>query len=40
MPVRNQIEMRCLSLDQMIDEDHRVRMVWAYALSCDLSPLV
>lgn len=39
MPVRNQIEMRCLSLDQMIDEDHRVRMVWAYALSCDLSPL-
>jgi transposase len=39
LPVRNQIEMRCLSLDQLIEADHRVRMVWAYAESCDLSSL-
>jgi hypothetical protein len=39
LPVRNQIELRCLSLDQLFEADHRVRMVWAYAKSCDLSSL-
>lgn len=38
-PQRDQIEMRCLSLDQMIEADHRVRLVWKYAESCDLSEL-
>lgn len=36
---RNQIEMRTASLDQLIPSDHRVRAVWAYVDSLDLSPL-
>lgn len=36
-PERRQIEMRCLSLDQLIESDHRVRLVWQYAQSCDLT---
>lgn len=39
VPVRNQIEMRCLSLDQMLAGDHRARVVWEYALACNLTPL-
>lgn len=31
--------MRLLSLDQLIPTDHRVRIVWAYAESCDLTTL-
>src|SRR5204862_5112374 len=38
-PERQQIEMRCLSLDQMVESDHRVRLVWKYAESCDLTEL-
>jgi len=38
-PKRQQIEIRCLALDQMVEPDHRVRLVWKYAESCDLSPL-
>jgi transposase len=38
-PERNQIRWRDASLDQMIPQDHRVRIVWAYVDSLDLSPL-
>ena len=38
-PERKQIEMRVASLDQLIPTDHRVRVVWAYVDSLDLSPL-
>lgn len=38
-PERNQIEMRCLSLDQLIEPGHRVRTVWQYAQACDLAAL-
>ena len=36
-PERYQIEYRDLSLDQWLDADHRVRIVWAYIQSLDLS---
>ncbi len=38
-PERRQVEMQFLSLDQWLDKDHRVRSVWAYAESLDLSEL-
>ena len=38
-PERRQMEMRVLSLDQWLDEDHRVRDVWQYVESLDLSEL-
>ena len=38
-PVRNQIQWRDASLDQLIPRDHRVRAVWAYVDSLDLKPL-
>lgn len=31
--------MRCVSLDQLVEADHRVRLVWQYAESCDLTEL-
>lgn len=36
---RQQIEMRVASLDDLLPEDHRVRIVWAAVASFDLSPL-
>lgn len=39
MPERRQMEMRVLSLDQWLDQDHRVRDVWQYVESLDLSEL-
>ncbi len=39
LPQRQQVEMRFLSLDQMIEPDHRVRLVWEYAQACDLTEL-
>jgi len=36
-PERRQIEWRPFALDQMIPQDHRVRMVWKYVDSLDLS---
>jgi transposase len=36
---RDQIEMRTASLDQLIPRDHRVRAVWAYVDSLDLTRL-
>lgn len=38
-PERFQIQWRDASLDQLIPKDHRVRSVWAYVDSLDLSPL-
>jgi transposase len=39
LPQRTQIEMQLLSLDQWLDADHRVRIVWQYVESLDLSEL-
>lgn len=39
VPQRNQIEIRMLSLDQMLEPEHRVRQIWAYAQACDLTLL-
>jgi transposase len=38
-PERHQVQWRDASLDQMIPKDHRVRAVWAYVDSLDLSSL-
>lgn len=38
-PERTQVEMQLLSLDQWLDADHRVRLVWQYVESLDLSEL-
>lgn len=38
-PERTQVEMQFLSLDQWLDADHRVRLVWQYVESLDLSEL-
>lgn len=37
LPERRQIEMQFLSLDQWLDAEHRVRSVWQYVESLDLS---
>ena len=39
MPERSQVEMQFLSLDQWLDKEHRVRIVWQYVESLDLSEL-
>jgi transposase len=39
LPERRQVEMQFLSLDQWLDKDHRVRIIWQYAESLDLSEL-
>lgn len=38
-PERTQVEMQFLSLDQWLDKEHRVRIVWQYVESLDLSDL-
>jgi transposase len=38
-PERRQVEMQLLSLDQWLDKSHRVRTVWRYVESLDLSEL-
>lgn len=38
-PERKQIEWRAASLDQLVPADHRVRVVWSYVDSLDLTPL-
>jgi transposase len=38
-PVRNQVIMRCSSLDDLIPEDHRVRTIWDYVQQLDLSQI-
>jgi transposase len=37
---RDQVVMRCLSLDQMLPEDDDARVVWDFVCQCDLSPLL
>lgn len=39
LPQRQQVEMQFLSLDQLLDPNHRARVVWQYAESLDLSEL-
>lgn len=36
---RGQVELRALSLDDLVPADHRVRLVWAFAEKLDLGPL-
>jgi transposase len=38
-PQRRQIELQMASLDQMVPADHRVRIVWRFVESLDLTPL-
>lgn len=38
--VRNQIEFQECSIDELITEDHEVRIVWAYVCGLDLSELI
>ncbi len=38
-PERHQVEMQLLALDELIDRDHRVRLVWQYVDSLDLGCL-
>jgi transposase len=38
VPIRDQIEMQWASLDQLIEPDHQVRIVWAAVCQLDLSP--
>ena len=37
--VRNQVCFRSASLDEMIPQEHPVRVIWDYALKADLTPL-
>jgi transposase len=37
--VRDQVCFRAASLDELIPQEHPVRIIWDYALSADLSPL-
>lgn len=39
VPERHQIQWRPYALDQLVPSDHRVRLVWQYVDSMDLSPL-
>jgi transposase/ribosomal protein L34 len=38
-PHRDQVQWRDASLEQLVPKDHRVRAVWAYVNSLDLTPL-
>jgi len=37
--VRDQVRFRAAALDELIPQEHPVRVIWDYALSADLSPL-
>ena len=39
VPERRQVELRAVSLDQLVPAEHRVRQVWAFAAGLDLAPL-
>src|SRR3712207_489629 len=39
MAERRQVELRPVALDDLVPEDHRVRMVWRFAEGLDLSAL-
>ena len=36
---RDQVELRPLSLEDLVASDHRVRLVWAFCETLDLGPL-
>lgn len=36
-PVRNQVVMRCSSLDDLLPQEHRARIIWDYVQQLDLS---
>jgi transposase len=38
-PVRDQVEMRVVDLDSLLDDDHPARVIWAYVEKLDLSEL-
>jgi transposase len=38
VPQRDQIEMRCESLDQMLTPDHEARAIWEFVKQLDLTP--
>jgi transposase len=38
-PVRDQIELRAVDLESLIDEEHPARLIWAYVEKLDLSAL-
>jgi transposase len=37
-PERTQVEMQFFALDQLLEADHRARLIWAYVESLDLEP--
>ena len=37
--VRDQVEMHCAALDELVPDDHPVRTIWQYVEQLDLSPL-
>ena len=37
-PERTQVEMQFFALDQLLEADHRARLIWAYVESLDLDP--
>src|SRR6516162_6636433 len=37
VPHRDQVEMRCLSLDQMLTPDHPARAIWEFVKELDLT---
>lgn len=37
-PERKQVEMQFFALDQLLEADHRARVIWAYVESLDLEP--
>lgn len=37
-PERTQVEMQFFALDQLLDADHRARVIWAYVASLNLEP--
>lgn len=37
-PERTQVEMQWYALDQLLEADHRARLIWAYVESLDLEP--
>ncbi len=39
LPERRQVELRAVSLDQLVTADHRVRLVWGFVEGLELAPL-
>jgi hypothetical protein len=39
MAERRQVELRAVSLDELVPADHRVRLVWRFVEGLDVAPL-